>query len=567
MQPFLTIPLAFSIIRYRQTAVTMFLSTSPRKNTRRRKLALACAILLASTASCRRESGPANLVLITLDTTRADFVGAYHEGNARTPALDALAAQGILFENANALIPITLPSHASMFFSEAPHAVGNTNNGQAIRRSGDRPALAELFRQKGFATAAFVSLGVLASEFGLDGGFETYADDFPSDRWYLSADEVNARVFPWLEANKSRRFFLWVHYSDPHDPYAPPGTPDDMKISLNGKPLGAFCLEKGATISARLDLAKGVNRLVLEIANPYPVEAGRFSARMNTFVLEPADAKGVSARFPEDSFFRRDDGITFLKGRSEIELSCPEAPRSVTLVLRGNLIVPVKAARDGYRREIEFMDGEIGKLFGELRKLGLFDRTAILAAGDHGEGLGEYRTAVGDPHVGHVHFLNPVYMKVPFIVRRPGSRDGGIRRSETVTLLDVAPTVAELMDIKVPGSFRGRDLLTLAPGTETAVFQETYRPEAVQDRFGVLERSRHLLFCPDTGRYEYFDHGKDPDEKNAVTLEDGLPAEAHALKDRLDAFVRDVLRNKKDVAVDDKAAEMLKSLGYVGDKK
>jgi hypothetical protein len=539
-------------------------SPSPRRNTRRRTLGLACAILLAS---CGRGSRPANLILITLDTTRADFVGVYQPGNARTPALDALAEQGTLFENANALIPITLPSHASMFFSEAPHAVGNYNNGQALRPSGDRPALAELFRRKGFATAAFVSLGVLASEFGLDGGFETYADDFPSDRWYLSADEVNAGVFPWLKANRSRRFFLWIHYSDPHDPYAPPGIPDDMKISLNGKPLGAFCLERGATISARLDLAKGVNLLVLEIANPYPVEAGRFSARLDTFVLEPADAKSVSTRFPEDSFFRRDDGITFLKGRSEIEVSCPEAPRSVTLVLRGKLLVPVEAARDGYRREIEFLDGEIGKLFDELRKLGMYDRTAILAAGDHGEGLGEYRTAVGDPHIGHVHFLNPVYMKVPFIVRLPGARAKGIRRPETATLLDVAPTVAGLMGIKVPASFRGRDLLKLAPWTETAVFQETYRPEAVQDRFGVLERSKHLLFCPDTGRYEYFDHGKDPVEKSAITLEDGLPAEALALKERLDAFVRDVLRNKKDVAVDEKAAEMLKSLGYVGNKK
>jgi membrane-anchored protein YejM (alkaline phosphatase superfamily) len=542
-------------------------SMSPRRNTHRRTLALACAILLASSASCRRGADPSNIVLITLDTTRSDFVGAYRPGNARTPALDALAAEGTLYENANTLIPITLPSHASMFFSEAPHAVENYNNGQAVRSSGDRPALAELFLRRGFTTAAFVSLGVLASEFGLDRGFETYADDFPSDRWYLSADEVNARVFPWLEANRSRRFFLWVHYSDPHDPYAPPGTPNDTKISLNGKPLGTFCLQKGATIPVRLDLDKGVNRLVLEIVNPYPVEAGRFAARMDTFVLEPADAKGVSAWSPEDSFFRRDDGVTFLKGRSEIELSCPEASRSVTLALRGKLIVPIEAARDGYRREVEFMDGEIGNLIGQLRKLGLYDRTAILAVGDHGEGLGEYRTAFGDPHIGHVHFLNPVYMKVPFIVRLPGARATGIRRVETATLLDVAPTVAGLMGIKTPASFRGRDLLKLAFGTETAVFQETYRPEAIQDRFGLLERSKHFVFCPETGRYEYFDHEKDPDERSAITLEDGLPAEALALKERLDAFVRDVLRYKKDVAADGKAEEMLKSLGYVGDKK
>ncbi len=508
-----------------------------------------------------------NFVLITLDTTRSDFVGAYRPGNAPTPALDRLASEGTLFENAQALIPITLPSHASMFFSDAPHAVGNYNNGQALRRSGTRPALAELFRRKGFTTAAFVSLGVLTSEFGLDGGFETYEDRFPADRWYLSADEVNAKVLPWLEANRARPFFLWVHYSDPHDPYAPPGTPEDMKIGLNGKPLGSFCLEKGAAITTRLDLDKGTNRLVFDIANPYPVEPGRFAARMDTFLLEPSGSAAVSVRYPDDSVFRRDDGVTFLKGRSEIEISCPDAPRSVEFVLRGKLIVPVEAARDGYRREVEFMDGEIGKLLDELRKLGLYDRTAIMAVGDHGEGLGEYRTAFGDPHIGHVHFLNPIYMKVPLIVRVPGARAKGTRRAEVVTLLDVAPTLAALGGLKAPASFKGRDLLDLAPGTETAVLQETYRPEAVQDRFGILEGLHHLVLCPETGRYEYFDHGKDPDEKAAVTLEDGFSAEALALKAHLDVFVRDILRNKKDVAIDDKAGEMLKSLGYVGEKK
>lgn len=528
---------------------------------------LAGAGLLIMTAACRGRSGPSNLVLITLDTTRSDFVGAYRPGNARTPALDALAAEGTLFENANALIPITLPSHASIFFSDAPHAIGNYNNGQAVRRSAARTPLAELFRRKGFATAAFVSLGVLTSEFGLDEGFETYADDFPADRWYLSADEVNARVFPWLEANRPRRFFLWVHYSDPHDPYAPPDTPDDMRISLNGRALGMFCLEKGATIRVKLDLEKGANRIVFEMANPYPVEAGKFAARMDTFALEPPDAKSLSVRCPDDSFFRRDDGVTFLKDRSETDISSAEGPRSVTLVLRGKLIVPVEAARDGYRREVEFMDGEIGKLIGELRKLGLYDRTALLAVGDHGEGLGEYRTAVGDPHIGHVHFLNPIYMKVPLIIRLPGAPAQAIRRPETATLLDVAPTVAGFMGLKSPASFRGRDLLRLSPGTETAVFQETYRPEAVQDRFGILDGSRHLVFRPDNGRYEYFDHERDPDERSAATLEDGLPAEGLALKERLDIFVRGVLRNKKDVAVDGKAEEMLKSLGYVGDKK
>jgi arylsulfatase A-like enzyme len=504
---------------------------------------------------------------MTLDTTRADFISAYQAGNARTPALDSLARDGTLFENAYCLIPITLPSHASMFFSEPPHDIKNYNNGQILRPARARPSLAVLFRKAGFASAAFVSLGVLTSRFGLEEGFEHYGDAFPPNRWYLSAAEVNVRVLPWLEANRSRGFFLWVHYSDPHDPYAPPGTAEDTRISLNGARMGDYCLETGLASSVRLNLARGENKLLFEILDPLAGRDGRFAARLDDLELDTGSAGDCRVVFPPDAFFRRDDGTRFLKRRCEIRLTCPDGPRSVGLRFRGRLMLPAGSAREGYGKEVEFMDREIGKLLEELRRLGLYENTAIMAVGDHGEGLGEYRTAFGDPHVGHVHFLNPVYMKVPFLFRWPGAHPKGVRRPETVTLLDVAPTAAAIMGLKAPASFKGRNLLDLPLGQETAVFEETFRPEAVQDRFALQEKSRHLIFCPETGRYEYFDLGRDPDERAAVTLEDGLPAEAAPLKDRLDAFVRDVLKNKVDVSIDGRTEEMLKSLGYVGYKK
>ena len=538
---------------------------------RRRRLAgrlvpAALALVLA-VAACRGKAGdrPANFILVTLDTTRADFVGAYGLDEARTPALDALAAEGILFENAQTLVPITLPSHASLFFSEPPHAVENYNNGQAILGSVARRSLAGMFRRGGFETGAFVSLGVLASEYGLDAGFETYVDDFPPDRWYLTAGEVNERVLPWLEARKGRGFFLWVHYSDPHEPYAPPGTPDDLRIGLEGGPMGSYCLEKGAILSVGLDLARGTNRLLFEVDSPSPRWRGPYVAQLKSFHLLPRD--GLTVSFPGDTVFRRDDGVLFLKERGVIEILCPDGPRTATLEVRGKLNASAPDLRDAYRREMEYMDGEVGRLVAALRKLGLYERTAVLAVGDHGEGLGEYLTATGNRHFGHIHFLNPVYMKVPFILRLPGGRAKGTRRPEMVTLLDVAPTTAALMGLDAPGPWRGRDLMRLAPGTEMPVFQETYKPEAVHFKFGLLDRARHLIFTPETGRYEYFDHADDPGEKHAVTLEDGFPAAASELKQRLDAFVRDVLRNKKDIAFDDRAEEMLRSLGYVGDRK
>ena len=162
-------------------------------------LPLSGLVLLLLFPGCRPAPKPENILLVTLDTQRADHISAYDPSRAATPNIDLLAREGVLYRNAYSLIPITVPSHASLFFSEPPHRIRNYNNGQTIPARRSRPSFVNLFRKKGFATAAFVSLGVLSSEFGLEQGFEDYVDEFPPDRWYLSAGEVNARVFPWLE--------------------------------------------------------------------------------------------------------------------------------------------------------------------------------------------------------------------------------------------------------------------------------------------------------------------------------------------------------------------------------
>lgn len=195
-------------------------------------------------ASCSKNPQNDNFVLITLDTQRADHISAYDSSKANTPHIDSLADSGTLFKNCYSLIPITLPSHASLFFSQPPHRIKNYNNGQVILNKLKRPSLATLFKKNGYQTAAFISLGVLKSQFGLAEDFDVYGDEFPENRWYKSAGEINSEVFNWLDGTKDQKFFAWIHYSDPHDPYCPPDMPDDFTIYLNDRPAGEYNLAK-----------------------------------------------------------------------------------------------------------------------------------------------------------------------------------------------------------------------------------------------------------------------------------------------------------------------------------
>lgn len=186
------------------------------------------AVVLAATA-CGREARPRgapSLLLVTLDTTRADRIGAYGGPAGSTPHLDALAARGLRFERAFTTVPMTLPAHATLLTGRLPTATGMRSNGTG-RLPEDVPTLAERFAAAGYATGAFVSAAVLDHAFGLARGFARYDDEvgrnggvFRSER---SGHETVARALAWLaERPADRPVFLWVHLFEPHDPYVPP---------------------------------------------------------------------------------------------------------------------------------------------------------------------------------------------------------------------------------------------------------------------------------------------------------------------------------------------------------
>jgi len=170
-----------------------------------------------------------NVLLVTLDTVRADALGCYGERLVRTPNIDRLASHGVRYERALAPAPITLPSHATLLTGLDPISHGVRNNG-TFRLDESRNTLAEQLREHGYDTAAVVASFVLDSRFGLAQGFSTYDDDLSVDGvsagegHYVErkADRVTARAIDWLAKPHEQPFFLWTHYFDAHAPYAAP---------------------------------------------------------------------------------------------------------------------------------------------------------------------------------------------------------------------------------------------------------------------------------------------------------------------------------------------------------
>ncbi|MEM1205756.1 MAG: sulfatase-like hydrolase/transferase [Acidobacteriota bacterium] len=207
------------------------------------RTAFTAVALLALGAGCADPPEPLNLLLVTFDTTRADHLGAYGHAGARTPVVDGLAKEGVLFENAYAPVPITLPSHSSLMTGKVPLAHGVRDNGLFVLGE-EQLTLAEILRDAGYRTAAAIASFPLTSQFGIGQGFELFDDHVTGDledlygepslpKGQLFFDErpagrVNEAVLPWLDEHAAEPFFLWVHYFDPHHPHTPPPPYDQL---------------------------------------------------------------------------------------------------------------------------------------------------------------------------------------------------------------------------------------------------------------------------------------------------------------------------------------------------
>lgn len=203
---------------------------SMRNNT----LLYALLLTTLTATACQVPRPVRNVILITIDTLRADHLGAYGHTGGLSPNLDALAREATLFENASTPIPLTGPAHSSILTGRYPLVTGVRNNGTTVLHEDER-LLSEILKENGFRTAAVVSSLVLDSRFGFDQGFDLYyEEDITSTTgrgmWFSErkADMTVDRALQWVEAQSEHPFFLWMHLFDPHHPYNPPGLPDGL---------------------------------------------------------------------------------------------------------------------------------------------------------------------------------------------------------------------------------------------------------------------------------------------------------------------------------------------------
>lgn len=420
-------------------------------------------MLLAATApsgwaqAARRpaRSVAPNVVLITIDTLRPDHLSCYGYERLRTPNIDALVADGVLFEKAYTAVPITLPSHGSLLTGTYPMYTG-LHDFSGNRLNPQQPTLATVLRRRGYATGAVVGAAVLDSRFGLDSGFDFYYDNFDFNRMLetnLDAMErpgnvVADEALAWLRKNAHRRFLLWMHLYDPHHPYNPPA--------------------------------------------------------------------------PYDQQYK-------------------DSP---------------------YDGEIAFADAQVGRLISYLKQQGLYGRTLIVLAGDHGEGLGEHGEKT------HGFFIYNTTMHVPLIVK-PAGRDATApkRIAEPVNLVDVLPTTLELLKLPVPAEVQGRSLLPLFQGKSSErtshLYGESFLPRLHfnwSELRGIQVENYHFIDAP---KPELYDLSADPGER--TNLFEQKPAVASELQKKLADVIRNYSAGKEmaeKTGLDPSMAERLQALGY-----
>jgi len=390
------------------------------------------------------------VVLISIDTLRSDHLPAYGyrptDGPALlTPAIDALAADGTLFERAFSHYPLTLPSHASIFSGLLPPRHGVRDN-SGYRLGAGVPHLARDLSAAGYATGGAVSAFVLRGETGLGDGFDLYDDDVPLDprrglggQQRPGADTLDA-VLPWLRraAAGERPFFLFLHLYEPHSPYAPP-----------------------------------------------PPFAGRYASP--------------------------------------------------------------------YDGEIAAADAVVGRLVGELRRLGVYRRALVILLSDHGEGLGDHGEAE------HGVLLYREALQVPLIVKLPDDRGAGRRVRAAVPLTDVYPTVADLAGLPGGDAAAGRSLADPDALRPQAIYAETFYPRlhfGWSELASLIDGGLHYVHGP---RPQLFDLTADAAERHDVLA--ARRRDFAALRQRTRALLTPLA---PPAAEDADTARRLAALGYLG---
>ncbi len=372
------------------------------------------AVGCAAAADTPTERPP--IVLVSLDTVRADRLGAYGNPDGLTPSLDAFASEAVLFENAYSQATTTAPSHASLFTSRYPveQDVGSVK--PAITPG--MPTLAEVLTVYGWDSAAFVAGGELSPEMGIGRGFGSWEASVNFASLWHTAPPALA----WLDTRTGPApWLLFVHGYDAHVRYLKPA------------PYGY----------AHADAAyQGLAQDAVHGDGPERAATERFiDGRLHH------DLRAVSQIAAQEVRPRGAAGKARLLAEASVRGPLPSARASDLALLRG--------AYDG---AIGYVDAQFGLFMAGLNTRGLLDEAIVIVFADHGEQLGE------DGIFNHCCNVGAAESHVPLMVRLPKGEGGGRRVTEVVELVDVMPTVLDLAGAVSPVDVRGRSFAAALRG-------------------------------------------------------------------------------------------------------
>ena len=393
------------------------------------------AVAVGIVSGCSTTPAP-NVILVSIDTLRADHLGSYGYGKQTTPRIDSFRQDAALFDEAIAHAPSTLPSHASILTSLLPsHHRASAANSFSV--DPEAITLAEILKAQGYSTASFNGGIQLDPIYGLDRGFDIYVSARPrfaiaellidpTDMFAHAVDEA----IRWIEANPEGPFFLFLHTYELHHPYTP--KPELLEL---------FKTEYDGSLPNEIsvDLLQRINR-------------------------------------------------------GEVELDANDLSHIIST----------------YDAELRSVDEAFGRLVEFLRDEGLYDNAIIVLTSDHGEEFGEHG------FVGwHSHTLYDELLRVPLILKLPGSDHAGAAIDFQVRGIDIAPTLLARLGLDVPASFEGTSLLGALSGVVNVPKYAVSRKDVpVPDDFASIRTRDWKWF-----RGGLFDLVKDPGEENDASKE------------------------------------------------
>jgi arylsulfatase A-like enzyme len=422
----------------------------------------------------------ASVVFVILDAARAAQFGAYGYPRPTTPEIDRIAAEGVVFEQATTPAVYTLGAMSSIWTSQHPDR-HHSEVSFSARLPKDRITLAERLGGRGIRSAGFVANAVAGASFGFDRGFGEFREIYKE--LGSAAGGFLKVVPPWLDKHGGERFFLYLHFREPHFPYDPP-PPFDTRFGPDGP----------ITKRSRADAA--------------------FFTDLNQGRRKPAPG--------------------------EIE--------HLVRLYDGNLA---------------YADHQLGQLRRALEASGLWDRSVVIVAADHGEELHEHG------FIGHnVHLYEPS-VRVPLIVKLPKAAGvAGRRVAGLVDLLDVAPTVADVFGVRDKAeSFEGRSLLPMiagAPGKPALLSRTVWdRP-----RYALRDARHKYHYDTRTGAEQLFDLAADPGETRDLAAAE--PVRSAFYRQTLHHWIASLGRRGggggEQATLTPEQCENLKALGYLDAK-